>query len=92
MATIMSLRDIRRGARKLQKMMRCSHVRGSHVVPGWGCCRCRGYNGYQRSHCRVCGHPSCYETTSHEGREALELKPIGDDPDLVSDWMKKNGR
>ncbi len=28
----------------------------SRVLPGWGCCRCRTYNGLQREACRGCGH------------------------------------
>jgi hypothetical protein len=30
------------------------------ILPGWGCCQCHVYNGYQRSSCRSCGHPHCY--------------------------------
>ena len=67
--------------------LRCKHVRGSHVVPGWGCCTCSTYNGYQRSNCNRCGHVPCFELKSEEGREALELRPIGHDPNLVREWM-----
>lgn len=65
----------------------CQHVRGNFLVPGWGCCRCRCYNGYQRTNCRNCGHPPCYETSSLEGHEALELQKIGGNPDLVGRWL-----
>jgi len=67
--------------------LRCRHVRGSHVVPGWGCCNCTAYNGYQRSNCKRCGHKPCFELESEEGGEALELRSIGHDPDLVREWM-----
>lgn len=30
-----------------------------NVVPGWGCCRCRVYNGLQRKECKRCGHECC---------------------------------
>jgi hypothetical protein len=30
------------------------------VLPGWGYCKCRSYNGYQRALCRRCGHLQCY--------------------------------
>jgi len=66
---------------------KCIHVRGSHVVPGWGCCRCRCYNGYQRATCRSCGHPCCYDTKSREGREAAELRSIGHDLEQLSKWL-----
>lgn len=69
--------------------MNCKHVRAKYVVPGWGCCRCRCYNGYQRETCRNCGHPPCYETSSKEGKEALELSPIGSNPILVRRWMER---
>lgn len=65
----------------------CRHVRGSQVVPGWGCCKCNVYNGYQREACRNCGHPPCYPTGGREGREAEELKPIGHDREAVREWL-----
>jgi len=68
----------------------CKHIRAKHVVPGWACCQCNTYNGYQREACRNCGHSPCYETSSKEGREALELKPIGANPDLVREWLRMN--
>ena len=67
---------------------RCRHVRDDHVVPGWGCCQCRCYNGYQRVACRNCGHPPCYPTDTREGREAAELRPIGHDPGAVRRWLE----
>ena len=67
----------------------CLHVRADHIVPGWGCCRCRCYNGYQRLECRNCGHPPCYETDSTLGREALELRPIGHRADLARAWLER---
>lgn len=30
-----------------------------NLMPGWGCCQCRGYNGLQRDNCRSCGHTCC---------------------------------
>ena len=39
--------------------MTCEAITGSHVMPGWGCCLCRGYNGIQRLYCRHCGHQRC---------------------------------
>lgn len=39
----------------------CVRVSASHVVPGWGCCQCQWYYGYQRETCRQCGHRPCYE-------------------------------
>jgi hypothetical protein len=33
----------------------CKYVEGTAaVMPGWGCCRCRVYNGLQRSACKSC--------------------------------------
>lgn len=37
----------------------CTYVGGKHVMPGWGCGKCRCYNGLQREECRECGHPRC---------------------------------
>ena len=30
------------------------------IFPGWICCVCRIYNGYQRATCKTCDHPPCY--------------------------------
>jgi hypothetical protein len=57
----------------------CFHVRGTHVVPGWGCCRCRVYNGYQRDNCRACGHPACYLKTGEMGEESKRFRTAGID-------------
>lgn len=36
---------------------KCEYVGSKHVLPGWGCCQCRVYNGLQRTECKNCGHP-----------------------------------
>jgi hypothetical protein len=33
----------------------CEFIELTHVMPGWGCCRCRSYNGLQRKECMHCG-------------------------------------
>lgn len=38
---------------------KCQKISGDYIMPGWGCCKCRTYNGEQRSHCKVCQHPRC---------------------------------
>jgi hypothetical protein len=68
----------------------CRHVRASHVLPGWGCCQCHTYNGYQREACWNCGHVPCYETKTIEGKEALELKPIGGNRALILEYLEKH--
>jgi hypothetical protein len=70
----------------------CRHVRASSVVPGWGCCRCQSYNGYQRQACRQCGHAPCFDTSGDLGREAAELRKIGHDDVLVTRWMEERAR
>lgn len=37
----------------------CKYVDSVYIVPGWGCCRCRIYNGMQRTTCRNCGAERC---------------------------------
>lgn len=32
-----------------------------HLMPGWGCCQCRHYNGLQRKQCKNCKHECCIE-------------------------------
>jgi hypothetical protein len=67
----------------------CQHIRSEHIVPGWGCCKCRVYNGYQRAACRSCGHVPCYLLEGVLGKEARDLAPIGSNPDLVRDYLEK---
>jgi hypothetical protein len=33
----------------------CEYIDLPYVIPGWGCCRCRIYNGLHRKKCHVCG-------------------------------------
>jgi hypothetical protein len=72
------------------KITRCKHIRAPCVVPGWGCCKCNTYNGYQRGVCKICGHKPCYETGGKEGQEALELELIGSNLNLVREWLDVN--
>lgn len=37
----------------------CLYVEGPRIMPGYGCCRCRVYNGLQRDHCRTCRRAHC---------------------------------
>lgn len=30
-----------------------------NIMPGWGCCTCRVFNGDQRQECKECGHKRC---------------------------------
>jgi hypothetical protein len=48
----------------MEKCTRIDHA--DHVFPGWGCCQCHAYNGYQRSNCRRCDHPHCYDFATAE--------------------------
>ena len=38
----------------------CEIIEGdSNLLPGWGCHRCRVYNGFQRKVCKSCGKDRC---------------------------------
>lgn len=34
----------------------CKFITTDCIVPGWGCCKCKVYNGLQRKECKRCGH------------------------------------
>ena len=34
--------------------------------PGWFCCQCRVFNGFQRVRCKRCSHESCFATSSED--------------------------
>lgn len=38
----------------------CHYISAETVMPGYGCCRCRTYNGLQRMECKVCREPRCF--------------------------------
>lgn len=40
---------------------KCEPVEHPNIMPGWGCCQCRTYNGIQRNACKHCGHERCDE-------------------------------
>lgn len=38
---------------------RCTPIEHRGLMPGWGCCVCRTYNGEQRERCKHCDHARC---------------------------------
>lgn len=41
-------------------MSKCQKIDHPAIAPGWGCCKCRTYNGVQRVQCKACRHVACY--------------------------------
>ena len=39
--------------------MKCTKINHPNLQPGFGCCKCKVYNGDQRTHCKNCDHPRC---------------------------------
>ena len=37
----------------------CEFIIDTNIAPGYGCCRCRVYNGFQRIQCKSCGVDHC---------------------------------
>lgn len=37
----------------------CEAIDDPLLMPGWGCCKCRVYNGVQRTECKSCSHKRC---------------------------------
>ncbi len=43
-----------------QQLPACKPIEGlANVMDGWGCCKCRTYNGALWSQCKFCGHERC---------------------------------
>lgn len=38
---------------------RCQVINHANIMPGFGCCVCRTYNGDHRKECKQCGHKRC---------------------------------
>lgn len=41
---------------------KCKTINHPNIMPGWGCCMCRTYNGIQRKQCKQCGHECCVDS------------------------------
>lgn len=42
-----------------KKEARCEAINHPNLMPGWGCCQCRTFNGEQRTECKWCHHKRC---------------------------------
>lgn len=49
----------------------CERLNLPGVIPGWGCCQCKTYNGLHRFVCKYCEHEVC-EPGLKEVSEILE--------------------
>ncbi len=49
-----------------EKKPRCSEISHPNLMPGWGCCNCRVFNGNQRSECKNCGHKRCDKNPANQ--------------------------
>jgi hypothetical protein len=52
----------------------------AQIMPGWFCCSCRNYNGYQREACKICRHPACFPCTEGEELPIACIVPAGSVP------------
>lgn len=58
----------------------CIKISSQYLLPSWGCCQCRTFNGDQRVACKHCAHPRC-DGMNHEqlGQEVhLFLEALAD--------------
>jgi hypothetical protein len=58
------------------------------VMPGWGCCTCKEYNGAQRTECRTCGHQYCgprYEVVKREKLKNL----LGEEVEAITEIRRQ---
>lgn len=51
----------------------CIYIESDSVLPGWGCCKCRNYNGAWREKCLACGHQVCIELPADKVAESTEM-------------------
>jgi hypothetical protein len=38
---------------------KCVKIEHPNLAPGWGCCKCKTYNGDHRVRCKNCHHVPC---------------------------------
>jgi len=51
--------------------MSCKKISHPNLMPGWGCCQCKTYNGEQRLACKQCRHPYCGAKAEEVVKETL---------------------
>ncbi len=56
---------------------KCFPNEDGSIFPGWICCRCRRYQGFQRETCVDCGHEPCYPSSEGEELPIGVLVPAG---------------
>ncbi len=54
-----------------KKFDKCIVIDHPNLQKGYGCCKCRTFNGNQRTNCKQCGHTRC------DGADELDdLPPV----------------
>lgn len=48
------------------KDKRCEAIEHPNLMPGWGCCICKTYNGEQRPTCKICNHNRCDKSEANK--------------------------
>lgn len=71
------MRKAKKAVKEAPQTEKCTHINAPHVMPGWGCCKCRVYNGYQRTSCKRCGHIPCYEH-NETSKQMCAIRNVGD--------------
>lgn len=51
----------------------CTKIASDRVAPGWGCCRCKTYNGERLAVCRHCNVAQCQGAPAPAGSNVVEL-------------------
>jgi hypothetical protein len=59
-----------------KKFDKCKAIDHPNLMPGWGCCKCRTYNGNQRVECKQCQHERC----------DIPAAPSESDDEASSNW------
>lgn len=44
----------------------------AHLMEGWGCCKCKTYNGMRRLVCKYCGNVPCDIQTQKDHQEQCQ--------------------
>lgn len=53
---------------------KCIDIDHPNLQPGWGCCQCNTYNGFQRMECKNCDHVRCPPEPEKKDEDDKDLK------------------
>jgi hypothetical protein len=56
--------------------MSCKVIKHPNLMDGYGCCKCKTYNGDHRTHCKQCNHARCDSINTESNEDDSDVSEI----------------